>query len=86
MSDVSVKELQEQVQALTERLASVEAQLAALNSDKKIPEEHLVVIGAAIAAYMGHKAKVRAVRFRHQESWPAAARGRVHNRSVPHIR
>ena len=86
MSDVSVKELQEQVQELTERLASVEAQLAALNSDKKIPEEHLVVIGAAIAAYMGHKAKVRAVRFRHQESWAAAARGRVHNRSVPHIR
>ena len=86
MSDVSVKELQDQVQTLTERLASVEAQLAALNSDKKIPEEHLVVIGAAIAAYMGHKAKVRAVRFRHQESWAAAARGRVHNRSVPHIR
>lgn len=86
MSDVSVKELQEQVQELTERLASVEAQLAALNSDKKIPEEHLVVIGAAIAAYMGHKAKVRAVRFRHQESWAAAARGRVHNRSVPHNR
>lgn len=86
MSDVSVKELQEQVQALTERLASVEAQLAALNTDKKIPEEHLVVIGAAIAAYMGHKAKVRAVRFRHQESWAAAARSRVHNRSVPHNR
>ena len=86
MSDVSVKELQEQVQALTERLTSVEAQLAALNSDKKIPEEHLVVIGAAIAAYMGHKAKVRAVRFRHQESWAAAARTRVHNRSVPHNR
>lgn len=86
MSDVSVKELQEQVQALTERLTSVEAQLAALNSDKKIPEEHLVVIGAAIAAYMGHKAKVRAVRFRHQESWAAAARNRVHNRSVPHNR
>lgn len=86
MSDVSVKELQEQVLTLTERLASVEAQLAALNSDKKIPEDHLVMIGAAIAAYMGHKAKVRAVRFRHQESWAAAARGRVHNRSVPHIR
>lgn len=86
MSDVSVKELQEQVLTLTERLASVEAQLAALNSDKKIPEDHLVVIGAAIAAYMGHKAKVRAVRFRHQESWAAAVRGRVHNRSVPHIR
>lgn len=86
MSDASVKELQEQVLTLTERLASVEAQLAALNSDKKIPEDHLVVIGAAIAAYMGHKAKVRAVRFRHQESWAAAARGRVHNRSVPHIR
>ena len=86
MSEVSVEALQEQVQALTKRLASVEEQLAEINSDKQIPEEHLVVIGAAIAAFLGHKAKVRAVRFRHQESWAAAARGRVHNRSVPHIR
>lgn len=83
MSEVSVETLQEQVDALTQRVTSLEAQLAALNADKQIPEEDLVVIGAAVAAYLGHKAKVRAIRFRHQEEWAGAARGRVHNRAVP---
>ncbi len=86
MSEVSVETLQEQLTALTQRLATLEEQLAALNADKQIPEEDLVVIGAAVAAYLGHKAKVRAIRFRHQEGWAAAARSRVHNRAVPHIR
>ncbi|RRD46765.1 hypothetical protein [Tessaracoccus sp. OH4464_COT-324] len=87
MSDkVSERELQEQLAALTERVASLEAQLAALDSHKQIPEQHLVAIGAAVAAYFGHKAKVRAVRFRQQSRWAAASRGRVHDRSVPHVR
>ncbi|WP_296136373.1 hypothetical protein [uncultured Tessaracoccus sp.] len=86
MPEVSLQELQEQVGTLTQRIASLEAQLAALDADKEIPEEDLVVIGAAVAAYFGHKAKVRAVRFRRQSAWAAAARGRVHNRSVPHVR
>lgn len=86
MSEVSVETLQEQIATLTERMASLEAQLAELNAEKEIPEEDLVVIGAAVAAYFGHKAKIRAVRFNRQTGWAAAARGRVHNRSVPHIR
>lgn len=86
MSEMSMAELQEQVAALTERVTSLEAQLAAIGAEKEIPETDLIAIGAAVAAYFGHKAKIRAVRFRHQENWAAAARGRVHNRSVPHIR
>lgn len=83
---VSKKELQQQLDALTQRIAALETQLAALIAGREIPEQHLVTIGAAVAAYFGHKAKVRAIRFSQQSRWAAASRGRVHDRSVPHVR
>ena len=79
-------ELQAQLAALLETVATLEARIATLEAKQQIPEEDLVAIGAAVAAYFGHKAKVRAVRFSQQGRWAAAARGRVHDRSVPHAR
>lgn len=75
-------DIQEQLRALAERVATLEAQVAALKANQEIPEHHLVAIGAAVAAYFGHKAKVRAVRFGKQANWAAATLGRVHNRQV----
>lgn len=83
---VSNTELNEQLAALSERVAVLETRLAALEAKQEIPEADLVAIGAAVAAYFGHKAKVRAVRFGSRSRWAAEARGRVHDRSVPHIR
>lgn len=85
MTDPTIAELREAVSALTQKVATLEAKVAALDSRHEIPEDHLVAIGAAVAAYFGHKAKVRAVRFGSQR-WAAATRGRVHDRSVPHAR
>lgn len=82
----TMEEMQEQLAALTERIATLEAQLAALNENQEIPEQDLVAIGAAVAAYFGHKAKVRAVRFGQQTRWAAATRTRTHDRYVPHAR
>ena len=45
-----------------------------------------VKIGAALAAYFGYAPKVRAIRFGSQSKWATAARERVHDRSVPHVR
>ena len=42
--------------------------------------------GAALAAYFGYAPKVRAIRFGSQSKWATAARERVHDRSVPHVR
>ena len=86
MSEVNMAELEEKLVALTERIATLEARLAALEAKQRIPEEDLVLIGAAVAAYFGHKAKIRAVRFGSQTRWAAAARTRVQDRSVPHVR
>ncbi len=83
---MSLEQLQEQLAVLAERVAALEAELAALREKQEIPEEDLVAIGAAVAAYFGHKARVRAVRYGQQSRWAAATRERVHDRSVPHVR
>ncbi|SDL24487.1 hypothetical protein [Tessaracoccus oleiagri] len=83
---MSLEQLQEQLAVLAERVAALEAELAALKENQEIPEEDLVAIGAAVAAYFGHKARVRAVRYGQQSRWAAATRERVHDRSVPHVR
>lgn len=79
-------DIQEQLRALTERIAVLETELAALKEAQEIPEQDLIAIGAAVAAYFGHKAKVRAIRFGRQSSWAAASRSRVQDRRVPHSR
>jgi len=84
--ETSQEERVAQLAALVEKVSMLEARVAELESEQEIPEEDLVAIGAAVAAYFGHKAKVRAVRFGRQSSWAAATRERVHDRRVPHVR
>lgn len=80
------QELLDRLNLLIEKVGALESRIASLEAKQQIPEEDLVAIGAAVAAYFGHKAKVKAVRFSQQSRWAAATRGRVHDRSVPHAR
>ncbi|MFT3888798.1 MAG: hypothetical protein QM713_11630 [Arachnia sp.] len=86
MEDSTLKELRDAVVALTEKVSTLEAKIARLEAQQAVPEEDLVAIGAALAAYFGYKPKIRAIRFGQQTHWAAASRGRVHDRSVPHVR
>ncbi len=87
MEDNTLQELRDAVAALTEHVSSLEAKVAKLEAQQAIPEADLIAIGAAVAAYFGHKAKVRAIRYGDQQSrWAAASRSRVQDRSVPHVR
>lgn len=86
MSEPTIEELQHTLTALIEKVSTLEAKVASLEAKQAIPEDHLVLIGAAVAAYFGHKAKVRAVRYSSQPRWAAASRDRIHDRSVPHSR
>lgn len=79
-------ELVAQVRALAARVEQLETQVARLQKAQRVPEEDLVAISAAVAAYLGHDAKVRAVRFSQSTSWTREGRGRVHNRQVLHAR
>ena len=86
MEDTQLQELRDLVAQLSEKVQGLEAQVADLQATKEIPEADLIAIGAAVAAYFGHKAKVRAIRYGSQTRWAAATRTRVHDRSVPHVR
>ena len=74
------------LEALAAKVTALEARVAELENAAEIPEEDLIAIGAAVAAYFGHKAKVKAIRYGTQNRWAAATRERLHNRSVPHVR
>ncbi|MGD7733051.1 hypothetical protein ACQCX5_08820 [Propionibacteriaceae bacterium G57] len=79
-------QLGEKLDGLTARIADLESQVRALKKNQRIPEEDIIVIAAAVAAYLGHKATVKAVRFRQSSAWTQEGRERVHNRQVLHVR
>lgn len=75
-------DLQALVAELSERLAALEGEVAGLKANQQVPDDVMVAISAAVAAFLGHKATIKAVKFRHGRNWTTEARGRVHNRSV----
>ncbi|MGV8845217.1 hypothetical protein [Tessaracoccus sp.] len=86
MNDMSSEELQATIASLTKQMQALQARVTTLEGREEVPEADLILIGAAVAAYFGHKAKVRAIRYGSQSRWAAASRGRVHDRTVPHSR
>ena len=75
-------DLQALVAELTARLTALEGQVATLQGNQKVPDDVMVAISAAVAAFLGHKATIKAVHFRPARNWTTEARGRVHTRSV----
>ena len=87
MHDMSPEELKVTIDQLVEQMRTLQKRVDELEGQhEQIPHTDLVLIGAAVAAYFGHKAKVKAIRYGTQNRWAAATRGRVHDRSVPHSR
>ncbi|MFZ0530692.1 MAG: hypothetical protein WAL91_09160 [Propionicimonas sp.] len=73
-------ELLELVQSLTERIEGLEIKIKALEVHaKNVPEETLVAIAAAVAAYLGHRAKRRQPHFTTSKSWSASTRRSQHS-------
>ena len=59
-------------------------QLRLLNAD--VPEETMVAIAAAAAAYLGHRAKRRAAHFTTSAIWQSGTRRRQHAHEPLHLR
>ena len=80
----SIAELQAQVAALTARLSQMQAPPAAVaapteisgkaSDEEAIPEEILLAISAAVAAYLGERAHIRAVRLVSTTRWSQEGR------------
>lgn len=73
-----IAQLKQMISALTERLASMEGAVkapASAPAGEQISEETLLAIAAAVAAYLGHKPKIKQVRLIRSGQW--AQEGRV---------
>lgn len=81
MSEATDQQLLALVQQLQTRLDSAETEIAELRKriDAEIPEDVVLAISAAVAAYLGNKGKVKAVHFRRHRTWAAQGRQAIQN-------
>ena len=72
-------ELLELVKSLTERIEGLEIKIHGLElRTADVPEETLVAIAAAVAAYLGHRAKRRQKHFTTGPNWTSNTRRAQH--------
>ncbi len=72
-------ELLELVKSLTERIDGLEIKIKGLElRTSDVPEETLIAIAAAVAAYLGHRAKRRQRHFTTGRNWTSNTRRAQH--------
>ncbi len=74
-----IAELEATIAALTERVDALEARLHSFHPEGEIPEDVVIAISAAVAAYLGTRATVKQVRLRRQGVWGAHGRAGQHH-------
>lgn len=88
MSDDTNAQLLELVRSLSERVESLEehVKFLQLHCDAELPEDTMVAIAAAVAAYLGHRARKRQAAFSQSQSWQTATRRSQQNHAPLHLR
>lgn len=86
MTEPTLAQVADLVRALDDRLGRIEDRLAELEAAREIPEDDLLAISAAVAAYLGHRAKIRAIHFSRPGAWAQHGRQAVQSRAVSPIR
>ena len=87
MSQPTLAELLATVNALAARVESLESELAAVRAElppREVPEEVVIAISAAVAAFLGHRARLTQVHYRTSQSWAQQGRDAVQRRNVIH--
>ncbi len=80
-------ELLELVTALTDRVEHLEIEIKRLRLlNAEVPEETMVAIAAAVAAYLGHRARRRQAHFTTSAIWQGGTRRRQHSHDPLHLR
>lgn len=86
MSDQNA-ELLEMVRSLTDRMTALETEIKSLRLlHKEVSEETMVAIAAAVAAYLGHRAKKRQAHFSTSRNWQSGTRRSQHVHAPLHLR
>lgn len=79
-SEPSVAELAGVVRSLSERVEQLEALIARQTLAPEVPEDVVVAISAAVAAFFGHRAKVKQVHYRTGAAYAQQGRAVVQGR------
>ena len=81
--EATVAELLETVRELADRVAHLEASLEEQEA-AGIPEEVVIAISAAVAAFLGHRAKVKQLHYRTGAAYAQQGRAVVQGRHDTH--
>jgi methylmalonyl-CoA carboxyltransferase large subunit len=82
-------ELLELVKSLSQRVDSLEAEIKSIRllTNDEVSEDVMVAIAAAVAAYLGHRARKRQAHFtRNTAAWTAATRRSQLEHAPIHLR
>ncbi len=88
MTDTNA-ELLELVKSLSSRVDSLESEVRSIRmlTNDEVSEDVMVAIAAAVAAYLGHRARKRQAAFaRNAAAWQAATRRSQLNHAPIHLR
>jgi methylmalonyl-CoA carboxyltransferase large subunit len=82
--DPSVAELLEVVRRLSERIGRLEEAVARLDPLAEPPEDVVIAISAAVAAFLGNRAKVKQVHYRTGAAYAQLGRAVVQGKHDVH--
>ena len=88
MADDVNAELLELVRSLQDRVNTLEGEIKSIKllNAQNVPEDVIIAISAAVAAYLGHKAKRRAGHFTRSAAWQSTTRRSQHVHAPLHLR
>jgi len=85
----AVRALSGHIEALSDRLEALESEVAEVRADlarEEVPEEVVIAISAAVAAFLGHRARLKHVRYRTGgDAWTQHGRAAVHRRDARRV-
>ena len=85
MSDEpSLADVLDAVRALSERVAQLEEVVSRQHPPPEVPEDVVVAISAAVAAFFGHRAKVKQVHYRTGAAYAQQGRAVVQGQHYVH--
>jgi methylmalonyl-CoA carboxyltransferase large subunit len=83
----TIEALRRQVAALEDRLARMEATGVPAREKEELPEELVVVLSAAIAAFLGKRPRIKSIRLVRSPAWAQEGRAFIqasHRLNFPH--
>ena len=81
----TVAELLQAVRSLSERVAHLEAEVAQRREENPgVPDDVAIAISAAVAAFLGHRARIKQMHYRSGQAWSQQGRVVVQGRHNIH--